>query len=230
MMSAVPEKSSDEKRDAVTSRLQSIGEASRQSFVETHGAREQALRLSREIIQHSARSIRATHRGQLVAARTLLETVAGLVSELKQVLEGHGAVYYAGFVEDAQKEYAEASATLAFIEGGELPGPDQLGVGAASYLNGLAEAVGELRRFILDSLRRNDFERCEELLEIMDEVYTILVTMDFPDAVTRGLRRTTDMVRGVLERTRGDLTLALRQRRLEQKLAAFQDKLGPLSD
>ena len=79
--------------------------------------------------------------------------------------------------------------------------------------------AGELRRFILDSLRRDDFSRCEQLLDVMDEIYTILVTMDFPDAVTRGLRRNTDMVRGVLERTRGDLTVALRQRRLEEKLA-----------
>ena len=125
-------------------------------------------------------------------------------------------------MEDALKEYAEASITLSFVEGTPVPEPSDLGIGAASYLNGLAEAVGELRRFILDQLRRDRFERCDELLEIMDEVYTILVTMDFPDAVTRGLRRTTDMVRGVLERTRGDLTLALRQRRLEQKLADFQ--------
>ena len=219
------EDSDRQQRDDLSSRLQSIGEATRQSFEETHGAREQALRLSRQIIQHSARSIRATHRGDFADARVLLETVTALVGELRQVLDGHGSVYYAGFVEDAQKEYAEASATLAFVEGGELPGPEQLGVGAAAYLNGLAEAIGELRRFILDSLRRDDFERCEELLAIMDEVYTILVTMDFPDAVTRGLRRTTDMMRGVLERTRGDLTLALRQRRLEQKLAAFQGDL-----
>ena len=125
-------------------------------------------------------------------------------------------------MEDALKEYAEASITLSFVEGTPVPEPSDLGVGAAAYLNGLAEAVGELRRFILDQLRRDRFERCDELLAVMDEVYTILVTMDFPDAVTRGLRRTTDMVRGVLERTRGDLTLALRQRRLEQRLADFQ--------
>ena len=121
----------------------------------------------------------------------------------------------------------EANATLAFAEGSPLPMPKDLKVGAAPYLGGLADTAGELRRFILDSLRRDDFSRCEELLDVMDEIYTILVTMDFPDAVTRGLRRNTDMVRGVLERTRGDLTVALRQRRLEEKLA---DASGPRSN
>ena len=111
-----------------------------------------------------------------------------------------------------------------------LARPDDLGVGPAPYLNGLAEAVGELRRFILDLLRKSDFSRCEELLEIMDEVYTILVSMDFPDAVTKGLRRSTDMARGVLERTRGDLTFALRQRRLEEKLADLQRSLADHAD
>ena len=102
-----------------------------------------------------------------------------------------------------------------------MPGPSDLGVESRPYLNGLADTTGEIRRYILDGLRRDDFSRCEELLDVMDEVYTHLVSMDFPDAVTGGLRRRTDMVRGVLERTRGDLTLALRQRRLEARLAAM---------
>ena len=92
------------------------------------------------------------------------------------------------------------------------------------YLGGLADTVGELRRYILDRLRRDDFTRCEQTLEAMDEIYTILVTMDFPDAVTRGLRRSTDMVRGILERTRGDLTVALRQQRLEALLSLQSEK------
>ena len=206
--------------------LTAIAEAARASFLETHEAREQALRLSREIVRNSANSIRATHRGEFDNARDLLDKVARLAGEIDTLLEGHPGVYYAGYVEDALKEFAEASATLSFAEGRPLAGPEALGIRAAPYLNGLAEAVGELRRFILDSLRRDDVGRCEDLLEIMDEVYTILVTMDFPDAVTKGLRRRTDMARGILERTRGDLTLALRQRSLEAKLAGFQAALG----
>ena len=214
--------SSDElKRD-----LTRIAERAESSFSETHAAREKALRLSREIIRSSANSIRATHRGDYDQARQLRDEAARLVAEIEAELNPRSSVYYAGFVEDAQKEYVEATATLAFAMGTRLPGLDELGVGPAPYLNGLAETVGELRRFVLDLLRRDDVSRCEELLELMDEVYSILVTMDYPEAVTRGLRRNTDMARGVLERTRGDLTVALRQRSLEQRLAAFQDSLG----
>ena len=207
-----------------------MAELAHASFADTHAAREDALRLSRQVIRNSANSIRATHRGEFEEARQLIDKVSSLVQEIKQRLEGHPCIYYAGYVEDAHKEYAEASATLSFAGGLNLSGPDELGVGPAAYLNGLAEAVGELRRFILDLLRRDDFTRCEELLGIMDEAYTILVSMDFPDAITRGLRRNTDMARGVLERTRGDLTLALRQQRLEGKLAALQDSLERPSD
>jgi translin len=208
-----------------SSALARIAEAARASFTETHGAREQALRLSREIVRNSANSIRATHRGEFDQATELLADVARLSGEIDAVLAGHPGVYYAGYVEDALKEYAEASATLSFAEGRPLAGPEALGVGAAPYLNGLSEAVGELRRFILDSLRRDDVGRCEDLLGVMDEIYTVLVSMDFPDAVTKGLRRRTDMARGILERTRGDLTVALRQRRLEGKLADLQASL-----
>lgn len=132
------------------------------------------------------------------------------------------SVYYGGYIEDSLKEYTEAAATLALVEGRPLPSATELNVGAAPYLGGLSDTVGELRRFILDALRTDDFSRCEELLNVMDEIYTVLVTMDYPDAITRGLRRSTDMVRGILERTRGDLTIALRQRRLEAKLDAIE--------
>ncbi len=208
------------------SEFASIAESAHASFTETHEARERALRLSREIVRTSANSIRATHRGEVGLARELLSTVAGLAGQTDAIRDSHPRVYYAGFVEDALKEYVEASATLSLAEGRPVAGPEELGVGAAPYLNGLADAVGELRRYILDSLRRDDVSRCEELLGVMDEIYTVLVSMDFPDAVTRGLRRSTDMTRGILERTRGDLTVALRQRRLEGKLADLQASLG----
>ena len=128
------------------------------------------------------------------------------------------------FVHDAQKEFAEASTTLALVTGKPLPEPETIGVSYAAYLNGLGEAVGELRRYLLDSLRRNDLSRCEELLAIMDDVYSVLITMDFPDGITYGLRRTSDAVRGILEKTRGDLTLVLRQKELEEKLGQISDQ------
>ncbi len=207
-------------------KLQEIAEAALTGFIEKHDAREQALRLSREAVRSSANSIRATHRGDFDLARELLVSTARTVQEIEERVKGQPSVYYAGFVEDGQKEYVEAAATLAFVQGTRLPTPDELGIGPAPYLNGLAEAAGELRRFILDMLRRDDISRCEEVLVLMEEVYSILTSMDFPEAVTRGLRRTTDMVRGVLERTRADLTMALRQRRLESKLDAFRQSTG----
>ena len=214
----------------LTSDLRAIAEATQTSFQETHEVREHALRLSREVVRNSANSIRATHRGDFEQAQALLDQVTALVRQVEEALQDHPRVYYAGYVEDAQKEYVEASATLAFVKGTRLARPDELAVGAAPYLNGLAETVGEMRRFILDSLRRDDLARCEELLGVMDEVYTVLVSMDYPDAVTRGLRRTTDAARGILERTRGDLTLALTQRRLEGKLTAFQQSIDGEAD
>ncbi len=159
------------------------------------------------------------HRQEEAKAEQLLDSAHTSLRELsRDVPEEHNDLLYAGFVHDAQKEFAEASATLAIVTGKSLPDPDTLGVSYPAYLNGLGEAVGELRRYLLDSLRRNDLSRCEELLAIMDDIYSVLVTMDFPDAITHGLRRTTDSVRGILERTRGDLTLVLRQKELEDKL------------
>ena len=218
--------SADEQRSS----LRGIADSVQASFSEAHAAREQGIRLSREIIRCSANSIRATQRGEFDQARTLFGQAAGLVRDMERALIAHPSIYYSGFVQDGQKEYVEASATLAFVEGTRLFGPGELKVSPAPYMNGLAEAVGELRRFVLDSLRRDEFSRCEELLDLMDEVYGILVSMDFPEALTRGLRRNTDLVRGVLERTRGDLTVALRQRQLEQKLASLHEALGPLVD
>ena len=207
--------------------LHAIADCASQEFATTHADREQGLRLSREIVRNSANSIRATHRGEFDQARKLLDTGGGSSRARPSLLrEQQPRVYYGGYIEDALKEYTEAAVTLALIESRPMPTADELGIGAAPYLGGLADTVGELRRFILDALRTDDFSRCEELLDVMDEIYTVLVTMDYPDAVTRGLRRSTDMVRGILERTRGDLTVALRQRRLEERLAEARDRFN----
>jgi translin len=182
-------------------------------------AREKTLRISREIIRYSANTIRSVHRQEMDSAEQLLASAQALLKELAHnILKDNEDLAYAGFVHDAQKELAEASCTLAIVSGKALPRPESLGVSYAAYLNGLGEAVGELRRYILDSVRRNDLSRCEEYLAIMDDIYSLLITMDYPDGITYGLRRTSDAVRGILEKTRGDLTVALRQQALEEKL------------
>jgi translin len=207
------------RKQKTTKNLEALAEKIRLYFSAKDAAREKALRLSREIIRYSANTIRAVHRQEEVNAEKLLASAQGLLKELTHdVLMKNNDLAYAGFVHDAQKELAEASATLAIVTGKPLPEPEALGVSYPAYLNGLGEAVGELRRYILDSLRRNDLSRCEELLSTMDDIYSILMTMDFPEGITYGLRRTSDSVRGILERTRGDLTLALRQQELEKKL------------
>lgn len=209
-----------------TSKLDSIGEKACSYFSIEDSAREKGLRLSRDSIRFSANAIRAVHRGEYDKARELIGSSQANVEEMSRTLAQHKELAHGGFVHNAQKEYAEACITLALVSGDELPEPDDLGISYAAYLNGLAEAAGELRRHLLDTLRDGHIDRCEEILEAMDDIYSLLVTIDFHDALTGGLRRTTDMVRGVLERTRGDLTISLRQNQLAQKLVDFGDKLN----
>ena len=208
-----------------TAELAALSEEARAFFTQKHAARERALSLSRAVGQQAANAIRSAHRHEFEEARALLETARNAVAEMREVQETHPDVYYTGFVQDSQKEYVEAHATLAFITRGPMPRPDELGVAYGAYLNGLGEAIGEMRRYILDSLRTGDSSRCEELLDLMDRIYTHLFTMDFPEAITSGLRRTTDAMRGILERTRGDLTTALGQRALEERLARLWERL-----
>ncbi len=182
-------------------------------------AREQALTVSRQVIRNSANAIRAVHRNDFTEAGRLISEASAKLAETLSIRADNPEIYFAGFLSDARKEFTEANITLAVISGNDIPDAAMLGVDPPAYLNGMAEVIGELRRYILDSLRRDDIGRCEELMELMDEIYGILVTVDFPEAVTAGLRHSTDAMRGVLERTRGDLTISLQQRRLEQRLA-----------
>ena len=206
--------------------LDIIGEKIRSALSAKHAARERALQLSREATRHSSNAIRAVHRGEQEPAEALLASARALLDDVEETLCAHEDVYHAGFVHDAQKEYVEGRVTLSLVAGHPIPDPDDLGVSYAAYLNGIGEAVGELRRYLLDAIRRGEEQRCEELLSAMDDIYSLLVTLDFPDALTGGLRRTTDNVRGILERTRGDLTMSIRQRELERKLSALA-KEGP---
>jgi translin len=207
--------------------IEAVAEAATRELAAKNEAREAGLSRCRDAIRNSANAIRAVHRGEYEAAATLAGRAGTLLAEAKAALAGHPDIRYAGFVHDSEKEYAEARITLAFIAAHpKLPTRQDLDVELAAYLNGLAEAVGELRRYLLDILRGGEVERCEDCLTVMDEVYGILVTFDYPDAMTGGLRRTTDNVRGILERTRGDLSLAVRQRDLEKRLAEFEKKLG----
>jgi len=206
----------------LTDNLDSIADQIRLSLSAKDMAREKVLPLCREVIRHSSQAIRAVHRQEFDQAKQLLQSARSLLDQIEQAVTAYGELGNTGFIRDAQKEFAEGSITLALVTGNQLPDPGELGIDAAAYLNGLGEAVGELRRYLLDSMRRGDLSRGEELLSAMDDIYSVLVTMDFPDAITGGLRRTTDMVRGVLERTRSDLTLVMSQKELETRLGNFE--------
>jgi translin len=185
------------------------------SLADTHRAREVGLPACRRAIRSSGSSIRAVHRQAPDDAAALADEAATALREAQQALAPFPAVAYAGFLSDAEKEYAEARLTAALIGGGPLPGPDELGVMGVSWLKGLAEAASELRRHLLDRLRDGELERGEELLGAMDDAYDALVAVDFPDAITGGLRRTVDALRAVLERTRSDVTITVLQSRLQ---------------
>ena len=200
------------------------GANAREALERTHGAREAALVASRRAIRTCATAIRAVHRREFREARELVAEAAAYVAEMDAAVDGHPDIRYMGYVSDAKKEFAEANLTLAFVAGHAMPTARELGVEAPAYLNGMAEAASELRRQVLDRLRVDDVDEAERMLGLMDDVYTVLVTVDYPDAITGGLRRTTDALRAVLERTRGDVTNALVAAKLR---AAMGDPLAP---
>ncbi len=207
--------------------LHGLEEAIRAEFEAAHKARETALAACRRTIRACGNAIRATHRSETEVATTLGDEAAAALSQAHEALQPYPALAAAGPLHDAEKEYAEARITAALVTDGFLPSHRDLGVSAAAWLNGLAEAASELRRHLLDRLRDGDLPRGEALLGVMDDVYDTLVTVDFPDAITAGLRRTTDALRAVLERTRGDLTTTLLQARLQ---AAIESRLPPSHD
>ena len=206
--------------------IAALGDSARAAFEEKHRAREITIAASRQAIQACAASIRATHRGEYDAAETLAKEALEHVAQADEALIGHPDVRTGGPLHDAKKELAEAWLTLALVRDRPLPGPENLGIDVAPYCNGLAEAASELRRQLLDRLRAGDMARAETLMGAMDEVYSLLVTIDYPDGVTGGLRRTTDALRAVLERTRGDLTTAMVAARLQSAIRSAQEAAG----
>jgi translin len=206
--------------------LTEIVEDARRVLDQNNAAREETLALSREIIRTSANTIRAVHRAEFELAAGMLEQAKAAAARMRERVRDRPSLAGAGYVHDGQKELAEAALTLALVKGERVPGPAELSVEAPAYLNGLGETVGELRRHVLDVIRGGDVTRGEAILQRMDDIYSALVTFDYPDALTGGLRRTTDAVRGILEKTRGDLTTSLRQDQLREAIGRALTALG----
>lgn len=206
-------------------KLEAIADRIRQIFEAKTTVRDRALAQTRTLTRLCANTIRAVHRNERQPAADELAQAQELVAGLRRELQNYPDLYYAGYTQDALKEYAEASIVYALIGSEPLPTPEQLGLEAATYLKGLAETSGELRRRVLDILRHGHSSEAERLLQHMDDIYAVLVTMDYPDAITDGLRRLTDLVRGINERTRGDITISLRQEQLSINLRRLEERL-----
>lgn len=198
--------------------LDSIIEKIRSTFTERNATRDLTLSRSRELIRFCSLTIRAVHREEFEEAGQLLDTAQQAAAAMKADIQAHPELYYTGYTQDALKELTEACCVFAIVQHKPIPTPEAIEVDEAAYLNGLAEAASELRRRALDLIRRDRVDEAERMLTAMDDIYAQLVTVDFPDAITGGLRRTTDTLRAVLERTRGDLTTTLQQEKLQKAL------------
>ncbi len=207
-------------------KLQTIADEIRSAFDAQTTARDRALAQARTLTRHCALAIRAVHRDDSQGMSENLAEAVKLANALRHDLADYPDLYFAGYTQDALKEYVEANITCALIMDQPLLTPQDLDVPHATYLNGLAEVIGELRRRSLDILRHGYSQEAERLLSHMDEIYSVLVTMDYPDAITNGLRRQTDVARSIIERTRGDVTFSLRGEHLERSISKLVDQLG----
>ncbi|MEA2477177.1 MAG: translin [Actinomycetota bacterium] len=205
--------------------LSEVGDSLRAFLDAKTQAREEGLASSRSAIRSCGNAIRAMHRYEMDAAADLLKDAQSHLDSAHEALAGHDDMRHAGFVHDAEKEVAEARITFALVTDAALPGPDELGLSPSAYLKGMAESIGELRRHILDLMRHGHLDRCERLLGAMDDMYYLLVSMDYPDGITYGLRRLTDVARSIIERTRGDFTTAAIQSGLRDALTEHGSKL-----
>jgi len=208
--------------------LSNLSDSLRREFDDKTAARERGLSGSRTAIRACGNAIRAMHRYEMDAARELLREAQEQLDGARQALAGHNDILYAGFVHDAEKEFAEARIFSSLITEESFPTPESLGIPPSAFIKGMAESIGELRRHILDLMRQGELERGEQLLGAMDDMYYVLVSMDYPDGITFGLRRLTDVTRGIIERTRGDFTTSVIQSNLRAALQQHADQIEGL--
>ncbi len=206
--------------------LAAIVEEIRDEFTQTNSLRDETLNRSRSLIRLCAASIRAIHRHEWDEADAMLAEAHEAAAQMVEPLADNPVLYHAGYTQDALKELVEAHLVMSAVRGTPPPPPQDLFVTGSAYFRGMSEAATEMRRFVLDLMRRGQVAEAEQYLAFMDDIYSLLITVDFPDSITNGLRRNTDVLRGVLERTRGDLTMGLRQEQMRAALEAFETRLG----
>jgi len=212
--------------DPISPTLAGVVEEIRSQLTTVNGLRDATLNRSRALIRACAESIRAIHRHAWDAADAMLAAARAAAAEMVDALTASPMLYHAGYTQDALKELVEAHLLFAVVRGAAIPTPAQLQVTGPTYLRGMSEAATEMRRFVLDMMRQGQIVQAEPYLNFMDEVYSLLITVDFPDSITDGLRRHTDVLRTVLERTRGDLTISFRQEQMRLALRSLEARLG----
>jgi len=196
------------------------------ALTERHKGREAALPLCRQVVQSSSRAIRHIHRKEMSEARAKLDETRALVREMQAALAPYPDLLHSGYRSDAEKEYVEGEAVFAMVQGKPLPTYEEMNVTVPAYLNGMCEASSECRRYVLDLMRSGKMSDADQLLTVMEDIYDELITFDFPDALTGGLRRACDALRAVLERTRSDLALTHTQRQLADTIREASEKLS----
>ena len=195
-----------------------------------HEAREAGLSKTRALVQTSARCIRHVHRHQFAEAERLLAEARQIAASAQEALAPFQELYHAGYLHDSEKEMVEAAAVLAIVQERPLPSPQELHCGTMAYLNGMGEAASEVRRYALDEMRRGNLEAAEKILGQMETIYDDLITFDYADSMTNGLRRTCDALRAVIERTRSDLTATVSQQALVEELRKTRDSFSGSQD
>lgn len=208
------------------SNIDEHADAAREQIEQIHQHREAAYTTSRKVVQSASATIKRVHRGEWEEAKAALAETRKLYDQMMAAVQASPEVGLGGFVADAGREYVEAALVMALIRDAELPGFEELGVRPTEWLNGIGDSVGELRRYVLDLIRQSRVDDAEKYLAAMDEMYQTIMSFDYPNSVTSGLRGRSDAARGLVERTRGDLTNALRQARLEEQMAELTEKLG----
>ena len=156
--------------------------------------REEVMALSRKAIRLSKKIIHAIHTDDIYDdAREELRTLMSTLSEKNRI-----------FAKDAMMEYAEAEILISAVSGTQTPTPEDLGMDGGSWLMGMADTIGELRRIVLTHLMESDVDTAKELFSVMEIMCEGLMMFDVPDAILP-IRRKQDVARGVVEKTRSDL-------------------------
>ncbi len=200
--------------------LEEIGKEIEEVLDEKDSVREIAIKSSREIIRIASRVITKLHRreNEIEEIRRIKEEVWHLRSLL---LNEYPDLFYSGFVQNALQEYVEALLLEAIINKKDIPSPKELYVNPSAYLMGCGDVVGELRREVLESLRVGNFNQAESYLQLMEEFYEMLMRFNYPSGLVP-IKQKQDVARALVEKTRGEITIAAMNRNLELKIEKFE--------